>query len=288
MEKNGFVRLRDRFLLLLVALGMVLVLPLSASAEDRLVVEDALGAEVFKVADDGAVRSVGTTFPVSKITRVGSWTGGGRGVAAFELVSTGDMANGFGPSFEFWISDDTYTAAKAVVTMVAGRDGSDDSGKWQLMTAKNGKLNINLAVNKDGYLGVGTTSPQYLIDTGGAYCDGSDWVSGSSREYKQNIQDLTADEAMVTLKDLNPVKFNYKKTPDEENLGFIAEDVPDLVATKDRKGMSSMDVVTVLTKVVQEQQKTIAELTKKIDTLERLVKLERNPTLASVQVVSGQ
>ena len=50
----------------------------------------------------------------------------------------------------------------------------------------------------------------------------------------------------------------------------------------------SMDVVTVLTKVVQEQQKTIAELTKKIDTLERLVKLERNPTLASVRVESGQ
>jgi len=49
-----------------------------------------------------------------------------------------------------------------------------------------------------------------------------------------------------------------------------------------------MDVVTVLTKVVQEQQKTIAELTKKIDTLERLVKLERNPTLASVRVESGQ
>ena len=38
MEKNGFVRLRDRFLVFLVALGMVLVLPLSASAEDRLVV----------------------------------------------------------------------------------------------------------------------------------------------------------------------------------------------------------------------------------------------------------
>ena len=105
-----------------------------------------------------------------------------------------------------------------------------------------------------------------------------------SREYKQNIQDLTADEAMVTLKDLNPVKFNYKKTPDEENLGFIAEDVPDLVATKDRKGMSSMDVVAVLTKVVQEQQKTIAELTKKLDSLERMVKLERTPTLASVDV----
>ena len=277
MEKNGFVKLRDRFLVFLVALGMVLVLPLSASAEDRLVVEDTVGTEVFKVTDTGAVTSVGTTFPVSKITRTTSKTGGGRGVAAFELASTGDMVDGFGPSFEFWISDDTYTAAKAIVTMVAGRDGSDDSGAWQLMTAKGGALAINLVVNSDGNLGVGTTSPQYLIDTGGAYCDGSDWISGSSREYKQNIQDLTADEAMVTLKDLNPVKFNYKKSPDQENLGFIAEDVPDLVATKDRKGMSSMDVVAVLTKVVQEQQRAISELREKVVELQAGARLDKVP-----------
>ncbi|MBC8391607.1 MAG: hypothetical protein H8E17_03440, partial [Deltaproteobacteria bacterium] len=50
--------------------------------------------------------------------------------------------------------------------------------------------------------------------------------------------------------------------------GFIAEDVPELVATKDRKGMSSMDVVAVLTRVVQEQQKTIAELSRKMRELE--------------------
>lgn len=40
-------------------------------------------------------------------------------------------------------------------------------------------------------------------------------------------------------------------------MGFIAEDVPELVATKDRKGMSPMDVVAVLTKVVKEQQEAI-------------------------------
>ena len=35
--------------------------------------------------------------------------------------------------------------------------------------------------------------------------------------------------------------------------GFIAEEVPELISTKDRKGLSSMDIVAVLTKVVQEQ-----------------------------------
>ena len=57
------------------------------------------------------------------------------------------------------------------------------------------------------------------------------------------------------MKSLNPVKFNYEVDSEERHLGFVAEDVPDLVATNDRKGMSPMDVVAVLTKVVQEQQR---------------------------------
>jgi hypothetical protein len=51
-------------------------------------------------------------------------------------------------------------------------------------------------------------------------------------------------------------------------LDFIAEDVPDLVATNSRDALSSMDLVAVLTKVVQEQQKTIAELSDRVARLE--------------------
>ncbi|MCK4311267.1 MAG: tail fiber domain-containing protein [Candidatus Cloacimonetes bacterium] len=96
----------------------------------------------------------------------------------------------------------------------------------------------------------------------GAYCSTAGvWTDASSRECREDINILTSDEATETLKNLNPVRFKYKNDPDkEEYLGFIAEDVPELVATADRKGMSSMDIVAVLTKVVQEQQKTINEL----------------------------
>ena len=71
---------------------------------------------------------------------------------------------------------------------------------------------------------------------------------------------LTYDEAQSTLASLNPSKFNYKVDKDDDYLGFIAEDVPDLVATKDRKGLSPMDIVAVLTKVVQKQQEEIEAL----------------------------
>jgi len=122
-----------------------------------------------------------------------------------------------------------------------------------------------------GYVGIGRTDPSHLIHIGasGAYCDGGAWVDGSSREVKQDIRDLTAEEASRTLEALAPVRFAYKATPEDEHNGFIAEDVPDLVAVSDRKGVAAMDVVAVLTKVVQEQQKTIAELKAKVEALER-------------------
>ena len=67
------------------------------------------------------------------------------------------------------------------------------------------------------------------------------------------------------------MRYNYIREPDEEYVGFIAEEVPDLVAqtSTGRKYLSPMDIVATLTKVVQEQQKTIDELSKKVEQLER-------------------
>ena len=68
------------------------------------------------------------------------------------------------------------------------------------------------------------------------------------------------NDALSTLKNLTPVTYNYKVDKEENYVGFIAEDVPDLVAMKDRKSLSPMDILAVLTKVVQTQQKEIEEL----------------------------
>jgi len=68
------------------------------------------------------------------------------------------------------------------------------------------------------------------------------------------------------------VKYIYKTNPEDQQLGFISEDVLELVATQDRKVMSSMDVVAVLTKVVQEQQKTITDLRLELNDLKAKVK----------------
>jgi hypothetical protein len=94
---------------------------------------------------------------------------------------------------------------------------------------------------------------------GGAYSNGSSWVDASSREYKDNIEVLSTEEALEAIRELNPVKYAYKTNQREKRVGFIAEEVPELVSMNDRKGLSPMDIVAVLTKVVQEQQKTMQE-----------------------------
>jgi hypothetical protein len=103
--------------------------------------------------------------------------------------------------------------------------------------------------------------------TGDVYANGI--LLTSSRELKENIAELSGKEAVEALKKLNPVKFNFKADSDKNlHIGFIAEDVPELVATSDKKTLSPMDIVAVLTQALKEQQNTISTLAEKVKLLE--------------------
>ena len=91
----------------------------------------------------------------------------------------------------------------------------------------------------------------------------------SSRALKHDIVNLDSRKASETVRQLTPVEFVYNADESgEKRVGFIAEDVPELVAAKDHKTLSSMDLVAVLTKVVQEQQKTMDAMQKRLEQLE--------------------
>lgn len=137
--------------------------------------------------------------------------------------------------------------------------------------------NPALSMLHNGYVGFGTFTPAHPIHhaNGARLTTGGVWTNASSRDYKDKIEELKANEAIEALKGLNPVKFIYKSSPDDRYVGFIAEDVPQLVATKDRKALSAMDIVAVVTSVVKEQQSEIEKL--KAENLkyeERISKLE--------------
>ena len=142
-------------------------------------------------------------------------------------------------------------------------------------------------------VGIGRTSPSYPLHMGsGAYVStGGVWTNASSREYKQDISNLPLESAQAALEQLNPVTFAYKNAPGELHVGFIAEDVPDLVATKDRNGLSPMDTIAVVTKVVQDQQKTIKEQAQQIQTQNQEIqtlKLLLQKTVAGLSSIQQQ
>lgn len=146
-------------------------------------------------------------------------------------------------------------------------DRSVTSGNDSLVSTANNQFLIRAA----GGVGIGTNSPGFPLEMGsGAHVTaGGVWTNASSRSYKEKITNLSAEEALSAFQNLNPVKYNYKNETDEEYVGFIAEDVPELAATKDRKSLSPMDIVAIMTKVVQQQQAVISQLQQRLAELEK-------------------
>ncbi len=140
------------------------------------------------------------------------------------------------------------------------------NGTWtDTLVIENGAPAGSLYIESEGNIGVGMTSPTEKLSVDGNISATGSITQGSSREFKNAVASISTVEAMETLTNLNPVRFKYKTdTTGEEHLGFIAEDVPELVATHDRRRLNPMEISAVLVKVVQEQQRQIQQLRNEI------------------------
>jgi Chaperone of endosialidase len=163
----------------------------------------------------------------------------------------------FGASLGFDDNEILARNAGAVSTLHLQSDGGD---VW--IHSKGGSATV--MIKSEGRLGIGTASPAHPIHLGGgAHCTGREWRNASSLSYKRDVQPLSLDEALEALRDLEPVTYKYIGD-DERRAGFIAEEVPDLIATRDRTSLSPMDIVAVLTRVLKFQQKQIQELSERL------------------------
>lgn len=129
-------------------------------------------------------------------------------------------------------------------------------------------------VRLNGNLGIGKVPrSDHPIDlASGAYVTASGvWVSVSTRKAKTDIRPLTTKTALDALHGLQPVSFRYKKDLDELSLGFIAEDVPEVVAMNNHASLNAMDIVAVLTAVVKAQDQRIDSLRREQQQLKSLI-----------------
>lgn len=115
-------------------------------------------------------------------------------------------------------------------------------------------------------VGINTATPAHTLDVNGdAHIAGTLTVQTlqqtSSRDLKRDIAGLSGETAAHVLKALRPVSFHFKDdTAQTLQFGFIAEDVPEEVASSNRRGINAMNVVAVLTQVLKDQHRALAGL----------------------------
>jgi len=164
------------------------------------------------------------------------------------------------------IHEQNSSVAGLMITQSSGDTGYIMHNRASTLTIGAGSLD-RITIDRDGNVGFAVSRPDHPLEmaSGAHVTAGGAWTNSSSRDMKENIESLSAAQATVALMALEPVVFNYRAEKGEDYVGFIAEDVPDLVATRERDALGSMDIVAVLTRVVQGQQRKIEELEARLD-----------------------
>ena len=197
--------------------------------------------------------------------------------ASLKVIVTGNVSN---PITTLHVNDIDQYASTGSVTRAIGLHISEQTYATDntnlyiksgtgMAGAPPGDFSIYNASTRNNYIagkvGIGTTDPgtAKLKVFGNIVATGT-VTTGCSRTLKKDIVSISHTEAEQALMALDPVSFRYKANDAELNIGFIAEDVPDMVATNDRKGLNSMDLVTLAITVIQEQQDRIEQLEKTV------------------------
>ncbi|MBU0473379.1 MAG: tail fiber domain-containing protein [Bacteroidetes bacterium] len=130
-------------------------------------------------------------------------------------------------------------------------------------------------------VGINTTSPSYRLYVNGTSGGTNAWTNDSDKRLKKDVNLI--ENGLDKVMKLRPITFYWKQSEfpkrnydDRNHVGFIAQEVevvvPQVVSTADdemkTKSIAYSDLVPVLTKAIQEQQKLIEELRDRISNLE--------------------
>ncbi len=189
-------------------------------------------------------------------------------------------SQGVGRNVSMRLTNTTTSFQHAVSNNYAIRDVNNNVNPLVVFPSA---ANSNAIIIRNGRIGLGVTNPTAPLQlANGASCStGGVWTNASSKDLKQDIEQVSTSEARETLRALNPVSYTYKADPAERHVGFIAEEVPESVATNSRRALSPMDFVGVLTKVVQDQDQQLQMQSDKLHQQE--LELKRQSELIAEQ-----
>lgn len=176
-------------------------------------------------------------------------------------IATADPQQRLDVNGSIQVHDRNSNVAGLIITQASGDTGYIMHNRANTLTIGAGSID-RITIDRDGNVGIGVARPSHPLEmaSGAHVTAGGVWTNRSSRFSKENISALAPDDALAAVMALEPVTFNYLAERDERYVGFVAEDVPELLAMGDGASLSPMDLIAALTKVVQEQQHRIDAL----------------------------
>jgi hypothetical protein len=224
------------------------------------------------------------------------------GSASSDIVATADNGNEASNFIDMGINSSAYNSVTLPILSgintaylyATAKDfviGNGSSGK-NLIFFTNG---FNIADEKmrilpSGNVGIGTIAPADKLSVAGNIAPSADnlytagksgarwsavWsangvIQTSDARLKTNIE--TLNYGLKEVMEMRPVRYNWKTTPDRDaKIGLIAQEIqkiiPEVVTGDEKKetlGMNYAELVPVLINAIQEQQKEIDEIAKKV------------------------
>lgn len=256
----------------------------------------AMGDQTIASGSESTAMGIQTTASGIRSTAMGVTTTASEFASTamgFLTTASGDASTAMGRETQ---ASGNYSTAMGVETIASGRystalgSGITAQGIGSVAIALSNAGGVVLSQNNTmaiigGKVGIQNLSPTHMLDVGqsGAYCDGMAWVDGSSRDYKKDIQPLSEDDLkhlISTLDEVEMVKYLYKQEAEgtPPRVGMIAEEMPEALATENRKGLDTgrhigflMGVVKAMRAEIEDQQVTITEMREELNRLSGIV-----------------
>jgi len=200
-----------------------------------------------------------------------------------------DMNDGFKYS-----SDSNFCQYSRYMLHIGGLWGSTSSGYWTFFGVANkgefahldyGRSNVGgLWITKNGQNDIWDFSGNTMkvtADNIDSSVNGQPLWTGSDRKLKQNIEDLTIEEAEDLIYNAQPRKFEFKHNPDKKRYGFVAQELKEILPENsgieyvdedmDICCVQYIDFIAPLCAIVKAQQKEIDDLKSRLKALENIV-----------------
>lgn len=179
-------------------------------------------------------------------TDTNTWNANTKTVAGY-VAAPGDVAN------KVWKTDATGNPG--------WRDDADTDTNTTY-TAGTGLTLTGTSFSVTKTITASETADTIALRNGSGQLVASGFYQVSSRELKTNINPFTKS-ALDIIRDVAVVSFNYKTDIINKHIGFIAEDTPEELSTRNKNVMDTNNTIGLLLKAVQELEARIKQLESK-------------------------